>query len=195
MSKREDTNRPCDSEELTKKAAEGDAEVLDELVHCFERSLLHFAERYCRDEEDARDVVQDAYLAATRYLPGFRGEASIKTWLTRLVISACSHRRRGARNDPRRHVNLEDLPPRKSRQLSSDPEAERKALTREVLASVQEAMSKLNQTDRAVLLLRDGKEMTSAETAAFLGISVPAVKSRLHRARKAIRESLGDRAA
>jgi RNA polymerase sigma-70 factor, ECF subfamily len=182
--------KPCNSKDLTHRAASGDLEVLSELVHCFEDSLLHFASRYCRSREDARDVVQDAYEAATKHLEGFRGQASIKTWLTRLVISACSRRKRGARNDPRRHVPMDQLSVHQARSVSNPPSAEENTRRREILLDIQKALGQLNQTDQAVLLLRDGKELSSKETARFLGLSVAAVKSRLHRARKRVRQRL-----
>lgn len=183
-------NRPCNSKNLTQRAASGDLDVLPELVHCFEDSLLHFASRYCKSRDEARDVVQDAYEAATKHLEGFRGQASIKTWLTRLVISACSRRKRGARNDPRRHVSIDELSSHQARSVSAPPSAEDNTLRREILLDIQKALGHLNKTDQAVLLLRDGKELSSKETARFLGLSVAAVKSRLHRARKRIRQRL-----
>jgi len=178
---------------LTHRAASGDTDVLNEIVHCFENSLLHFARRYCKHQQDARDVVQDAYEAATKYLEGFQGNASIKTWLTKLVMSACSKKKRGARNDPNRHVSINDLTGKQAKAVSIGPDAERDVFRREILLDVQKALRVLSETDRAVLLLRDGKEMTSEETAHFLDLSVPAVKSRLHRARKSIRKFLEEK--
>lgn len=189
----EGIEKPCNPDDLTHRAASGDTDVLNEIVHCFENSLLRFARRYCKHQQDAHDVVQDAYEAATKYLDGFQGNASIKTWLTKLVMSACSKKKRGARNDPNRHVSINDLSGKQAKAVSKGPDAERDVLRREILLDVQKALRVLNETDRAVLLLRDGKEMTSEETASFLNLSVPAVKSRLHRARKSIRKFLEEK--
>ena len=182
--------RECDSADLTRRAVTGDKDVLDELVRCFERRLYDFARRYCGDEEDARDALQDAYETAARHIGGFRGEASIKTWVTRLVISACSRRHRGARNDPKRHVSLDQV---SAAQLTDTLHArvpEESIATQEMVERLERELLQMGEMDRAVLLLRDGQELSTAETAQFLGLTVPAVKSRLHRARKRVRKAL-----
>ncbi len=188
--RRGSVKRPCDGRDLTKKALSGDQDVLEELVRCFERKLFDFARRYCGNEEDARDALQDAYEAAAKHIGGFRGEASIKTWVTRLVISACSRRHRGARNDPSRHVNIElvNVLPARQNRLGVMPDEE--LAKQELYERVERELYRMSDTDRAVLLLRDGQELSTEETADFLGLTVPAVKSRLHRARKRVRQAL-----
>jgi len=182
----------CDGKQLTKRAVYGDVEVLDELARCFERKLYDFARRYCSSEEDARDALQDAYEAAARHIGGFRGEASIKTWVTTLVISACSRRHRGARNDPKRHVALDHAGLQKSRHLQAPALPDEELARKEKYREIEQQLLKMSETDRAVLLLRDGQELSTAETASFLGLSVPAVKSRLHRARKKVRAAVSN---
>ncbi len=184
--------RNCDSADLTRRAASGDRDVLAELVECFERRLYDFARRYCGDEEDARDALQDAYETAARHIGGFRGEASIKTWVTRLVISACSRRHRGARNDPKRHVYLDQVSNGQlTHALHPSHAPEESIATQEMMDRLERELLKMGEMDRAVLLLRDGQELSTAETAEFLGLTIPAVKSRLHRARKRVRKALG----
>ncbi len=182
--------KTCDGKDLTQKALSGESDVLDELVRCFERKLFDFARRYCGNEEDARDALQDAYEAATKHIGGFRGEASIKTWVTRLVISACSRRHRGARNDASRHVDIEHVNVASARHnlLAALPDEE--FARQELFERVEREIYQMSDTDRAVLLLRDGQELSTEETADFLGLTVPAVKSRLHRARKRVRTAL-----
>lgn len=180
----------CDGQELTRKAVGGSPDVLDELVRCFEAKLLEFGRRYCGSEEDAKDALQDAYEAATRHLKGFRGEASIKTWLTRLLISACSRRRRGAKNDPSRHRSLDLTPAQEARYLSANFPPEDELARRQLFDQLQRALMDLAETDRLVLLLRDGQQLTAPEAASLMGLTVPAIKSRLHRARKRIREAM-----
>jgi RNA polymerase sigma-70 factor (ECF subfamily) len=108
--------------------------------------------------------------------------------LTRLVISACSRKKRGLRNNPRIHVSLEDIGSRREVRPHTRPQAESTAAIKEAFEHIETALNQLNATDRAVLLLRDGKELSTAETARVLDLTVPAVKSRLHRARKSIRQ-------
>jgi len=180
----------CDAKRLTKRATHGDVDVLDELARCFERKLYDFARRYCSSEEDARDALQDAYEAAARHIGGFRGEASIKTWVTTLVMSACSRRHRGARNDPKRHVTIDHAGLQRSRHLRSSSLPDEELARKEQYREIEQELFKMTETDRTVLLLRDGQELSTAETASFLGLSVPAVKSRLHRARKRVRAAI-----
>jgi len=180
----------CDAKRLTKRATHGDVDVLDELARCFERKLYDFARRYCSSEEDARDALQDAYEAAARHIGGFRGEASIKTWVTTLVMSACSRRHRGARNDPKRHVTIDHAGLQRSRHLRSSSLPDEELARKEQYREIEQELLKMTETDRTVLLLRDGQELSTAETASFLGLSVPAVKSRLHRARKRVRAAI-----
>lgn len=182
--------KPCNGQNLTERAAEGDEAVLADIVGCLENNLLQFARRYCKNSQDAQDVLQDAYVAAAKHLKGFQGSASIKTWMTRLVISACSKRKRGIRNDPSIHIAIEDLSNRRREYLSKSPEAEDTLFRQEVFLDLKKALKGMNKTDQTVLLLRDGKELSAKETADFLGLSVSAVKSRLHRARKHVREHL-----
>lgn len=180
----------CDGQELTRKAVGGNPEVLEELVRCLEAKLLQFGRRYCGNEEEARDALQDAYEAATRHLKGFRGEASVKTWLTRLLISACSRRRRGAKNDPSKHRSLDLTPSQEARFLSEDELPEDELARQEMIHHLQKALMELGETDRMVLLLRDGQQLTAPEAASVMGLTIPAVKSRLHRARKRVREAM-----
>ena len=180
----------CDAKRLTKRATHGDVDVLDELARCFERKLYDFARRYCSSEEDARDALQDAYEAAARHIGGFRGEASIKTWVTTLVMSACSRRHRGARNDPKRHVTIDHAGLQRSRHLRSSSLPDEELARKEQYREIEQELLKMTETDRTVLLLRDGQELSTAETASFLGLSLPAVKSRLHRARKRVRAAI-----
>ncbi len=182
--------KPCNGQDLTERAAGGEEFVLEDIVGCLENNLLHFARRYCKNEDDAQDVLQDAYEAAAKHLKDFQGAASIKTWMTRLVMSACSKRKRGIRNDPSKHVALDNLQKGHREAPSKEPDAENTVFRRELIQSLKTALEQMNKMDQTVLLLRDGKELSARETAEFLGLSVSAVKSRLHRARKHVREHL-----
>ncbi len=154
--------------------------------------LVGLARRILRDQEaEAADAVQDAYISALRSLDEFRGDASLATWLHRIVVNAALMRRRATRL--RRETPLEspewtadDAPPdllsRAAPAQSLDEALERKQLR----ACIRACVEQLPPTYRAVVLLREVRELDTRETAAALGISPNAVKVRLYRARQAL---------
>ena len=182
----------CDDGELTRRAAQGDPGVFGDLIRCYEEKILSAARLRCGDPEDAQDVMQDTYVAAMRYLPNFRGEATVRSWLFRLAMSACTKRRRGRKNDPRLHVPLavpranEEIPPLEL-PAGETEDPERQAAIAQSLREVARVLKEMKDLDRAVLLLVDGEGHRPSEAAELLQLSPSAVKSRLHRARKAFR--------
>jgi RNA polymerase sigma-70 factor, ECF subfamily len=189
-----DERPACDDADLTRRAADGDPEVFGDIIRCYQDRILAAARARCGDPDDAQDVLQDTYVAAMRYLPGFRGEATVKGWLFRLAMSACTKKRRGRKNDPRLHVPLmsprgdEGPPPLDLPDPAAD-DPERQAALSQSLQGVGEVLMQMRELDRAVLLLVDGEGQRPAEAAELLGLTPSAVKSRLHRARKAFREA------
>jgi RNA polymerase sigma-70 factor, ECF subfamily len=184
----------CDDAELTRRAADGDPDVFGDIIRCYSDRLLSAARARCNDPQDAQDVLQDTYIAAMRYLPGFRGEATVRGWLFRLAMSACTKKRRGRKNDPKLHVPIlnrtdEDGPPPIDLSATDATDPERQAAVGQVMKQMSDLLLDMKEQDRAVLLLVDGEGRRPAEVAPLLGLSVPAVKSRLHRARKAFRDA------
>ena len=175
----------CNDGDLTERARVGDLSVFQDMIRCYSERLLAFSRDRCGDDEDARDTVQDAFVAAYRYLPGFRGETTLKSWLFRLVASACMKRRRGMKHDRKRHSSI-DADDAKQYAVE-DPDPERQAAMTELVDVVSTALSELSELDRAVLLMRDSEQMSATEVASALRLTVPAVKSRLHRARSTVR--------
>lgn len=176
----------CKPNELRERAARGDPALLADLFTCFRSDLMGFLRQRCGNTGDADDALQDAFVAATRYLSGYRGETPLKNWLYRLASTACTRMRRGRKNDPKRHSEYEDTAPPAIQKMGQDVEAMLEAR----LTPLQDALSALNPTDRAVLMLRDGEQMSAREVAAALSITEAAVKSRLHRARQATQARL-----
>jgi RNA polymerase sigma-70 factor (ECF subfamily) len=179
----------CKPDELKDRAARGDPELLEDLFSCFRTDLTAFLRQRCGNAGDADDAVQDVFVAAARYLEGYRGETTLKNWLYRLASSACMRMRRGRKNDPKLHDAFEEsgtspAVDRMGKQLEAMLEAR--------LMPLQAAMETLAPTDRAVLMLRDGHELSTREVAEQLSLSEAAVKSRLHRARKALKEHLSE---
>ena len=174
----------CQPEELRARAARGDPALLQDLFECFRGDLMGFLRHRCGNAGDADDAMQDAFVAATRYLSGYRGETPLKNWMYRLASSACTRMRRGRKNDHRLHATYEDgLPPavdRMGREVESMIEAR--------LSPLRRSLEAMDARDRAVLMLRDGEQMSTREVARALSLTEGAVKSRLHRARKALRD-------
>ena len=177
-------------EELVVKARQGDHDSFEELVRMTYVDAYNLAFRLTGDEEDARDVVQDAYLRAFRGLRRFRGEAQFTTWLYRITAN-CAASSLGKRVRHRHDVLDED---EEIIDLSArvDPaeQADRGAVRERVKAALAELPPRL----RAVVVLRDVYDLSHEAIAAELGISESAAKVRLHRARRKLRERLYPRA-
>jgi RNA polymerase sigma-70 factor (ECF subfamily) len=145
----------------------------------------------CRHDQDAQDVVQDTLLAAARSLRDFRAAASVSTWLYAITRSFCIKKRRRSKFAPRFEVSL-DASEGRDALVARDPARgpEELAQGNEVQAALEQAIRTLEPRQREVLLLRDVEGLSAPETAEVTGLSVEAVKSRLHRARVALRERL-----
>lgn len=176
--------------ELLAAARGGDADATEALLERHQARVYRFGMKMCRDPEDAKDVLQDTLLAAARGLPTFRGEASLPTWLFTIARSYCIKRRRkGAQLRA-----FEGEAQGEAASTSDAAPAPDEALARkEVAEVVDEAISALEPMYREVLVLRDVEGLPASEVAEVLGIGVDAVKSRLHRARLAVRARVAPR--
>jgi RNA polymerase sigma-70 factor (ECF subfamily) len=177
---------PHEVADLVAAACEGDRAAFDELVRITYADSYTLALRLTGNEEDARDVVQDAYLRAFRGLKGFRGDAQFSTWMYRITAN-CANTHLGKRNK-HRHEELSDDAPIADDHPSSDPQlqADAGALRERLGVSLAALPPKLRQ----VVVLRDIYDLPHETIAAELGISETAAKVRLHRARKKLREDL-----
>lgn len=172
--------------DLVAEAKAGDARAFEELVRRTHAGALTLAVRLMGNEEDAHDVVQDAYVRAYRGLRRFRGDARFSTWLYRIVANCCATSL-GKRNR-NRHEELTDDAPFADDHPDRDPElAAAGALERE---RVSAAVAALPERLRLVVVLRDVYDLPHEAIAAELGISETAAKVRLHRARKKLRARL-----
>jgi RNA polymerase sigma-70 factor (ECF subfamily) len=171
----------------------GDDGAYEELVRAYGGRLVQVARRYVGDEE-ARDAVQEALLAAFKAIDRFDGKSKISTWLHRIVVNTCLMRLRRQKSRPEQSIEpllpafLEDGHRAEPGPDWESPEAIlRRTETREL---VREAIDRLPKNYRTVLLLRDIEGLSGAEVGEMLGITTGAVKVRLHRARQALREIL-----
>ena len=177
---------PSELAELVALAREGDPDAFEEVVRLTYVDTYTLAYRLTGDEEDARDVVQEAYLRAYRGIRRFRGEAQFSTWMYRITANcAATHLGRRARH---RHDELDDDAPYAEGRAEADPQvsADAGALRERLSAAIGDLPPRL----RAVVVLRDVYDLSHTDIAAELGISESAAKVRLHRARRKLRERL-----
>lgn len=169
---------------LVQRARSGDAKALEELLASVAPSVERFGMRMCKSSHDADDVLQDTLLTIATHLGEFEGRSSLRSWVFALTRSACMRRRRGLKNQP--HAIDEHAP--EPRDLSASPEE--RAADRELALALTRALDALPEEHREVIVLRDIEGLSASEAAASLGVSVDAVKSRLHRARESLRTAL-----
>ncbi len=184
-----------DDAALVERARSRDGAAVRLIMQRHNRQLYRAARGVLNDDAEAEDVVQEAYVRAFTHLDGFRGEAQLSTWLTRIALNEALGRLRRRRIT----VSLKDidaitdqgearviyLP---SARQDSDPEAA--AIQAEVRRLLERAVDELPDSFRMVFVLRDIEEMSIEETAAHLGLRPETVKTRLHRARRLLRQSL-----
>lgn len=171
-------------EELVRRAGEGDRAAFSALVERHGDALFGFTRRTCGPGVDPEDALQDGLLAAWRGAASFRGEASGRTWLFQVVLHACRRRARLRAGQPRAHEPLD----RAEAVPSAAPGAEERVAALQTGAALERALSALSPEAAEVLMLRDVSGLSGEETAAVLGVSVAAMKSRLHRARLELKE-------
>ncbi|HSD50320.1 MAG TPA: sigma-70 family RNA polymerase sigma factor [Candidatus Methylomirabilis sp.] len=185
--------------DLVERLRAGDVTALEALMERYGSRVYRLAHGITRNEADAEEVVQDVFLTLFRKIHTFEGRAALGTWIYRVTTNAALIKRRGQRGD--REVPLEPPLPAFSvdghraeegsyarADWSQTPEAD--LLSQETREVLSKAIDSLPDQYRAVLVLRDVEGLSSEEVAQVVGDSVPAVKSRLHRARMALREEL-----
>jgi RNA polymerase sigma-70 factor (ECF subfamily) len=181
---------------LLDRAQEGEVEAFESLVERHKDRLFGLALRMTRSEADAAEVVQDTFLAAYQNLKRFRGEAAFGSWVHRIAANNALMRLRHQRvvEAATEELLAPEFTERGS--LAEAPEvdwsrrADEKVLDEELGRAIRQGTDALPEGYREVFLLKDVEGMSYEEIAEMMGISVPAVKSRLHRARLALREKI-----
>ena len=182
-----------DESALVARARTGDVQAFTELVNHYERKIYRLAKHITQNDEDAEDVLQETFLKAYEHLDSFQGNSKFYTWIVRIGVNEALMKLRKRKAD--RTVPLdepvdtgEEMVAREIAVWEDNPEQRySREEMREILDS---AITTLKPDFRTVFILRDIEELSTEETAESLGISVPAVKSRLLRARLALREKL-----
>lgn len=180
---------------LLAELRQGQEAAFERLVRSHGGPLLATARRIVGHEEDAREAVQDAFLSAFKALGDFNGESRLSTWLHRIVVNAALQKLRRRQRKPERLID--DLLPR----FGDDGHALEPADTwnepseaivqrQETRALVRQAIEQLPEQYRTILVLRDLEGLDTEEAAQALDVTIPVVKTRLHRARQALRTLL-----
>ena len=183
-----------DEAALVRRIVGGDVGAFEHLMRLHNRRLYRLARATLRDDAEAEDALQEAYLAAHRALGAFRGESGLATWLSRLVTNECLDR---LRKQARRHnifpiVSLDaEIEPGAAMDDSRQAESPDTSLVRaQMRALLERKLDALPETFRSVFVLRVVEELSVEETAAALGIPEATVRSRHFRARSLMREAL-----
>jgi RNA polymerase sigma-70 factor (ECF subfamily) len=183
-------------EELVARASAGDLDSFNQLVARWERPIYALAYRTLRREEDARDVVQDAFLRAYRGLKGFKGQAKFSSWLYRITLNLC---RDWARRERRAAIvqvpegsDPADLVDAKA---SDDESVEDLVARREMSAAVAKAMAELPEEQRTAIILKEYHGLTFQEIADQLDCPLSTVKTRLYQGLSVLRRRLERRQA
>ena len=175
--------------ELAARVASGDGAAFELLMRRHNRRLYRIARSVLRDDADAEDALQESYLAAYRAIGAFRGESSLATWLSRLVLNQCFARQR---REKRRDNIVSIVPEPEGDDIAqADFETPDRSLVRSQLrALLQRRLDELPEAFRTVFVLRCVEELSVEETAELLAIPEATVRSRHFRARGLLRESL-----
>ena len=171
--------------ECVKRVQRGDTQSFEILVRRHQKTTFNLIYRFLGDYDEATETAQEVFLSAYSSIQQFRGDANFATWLYRIAFNHASSRRKSLNSKLQRHVALED---EVVADCSADPETS--AERREIQQCVQQALNSLDREDAQIILLRDLQDVRYEDIAETLDVPVGTVKSRLHRARQALRASL-----
>lgn len=181
-------------EELIKNAQDGDKKALAELVKKYEQTVYNFSFKVCRNREFAENAMQETFMSMVKSIGQFSGKSKLSTWLYTVVSNHCLMQARSSKkyqitdsiDDDEKFIDEKEISDWK---VSPEKVTENNELKK----ILDEAIQKLPPEYRVVFLLRDAEGLSTEETGKILDLSVPAVKSRLHRARAFLRNELNER--
>jgi RNA polymerase sigma-70 factor (ECF subfamily) len=187
-------NLPISDEEVVRRVRAGETGLFEVVMRRYNQRLYRVARAILRDDAEAEDVTQQAYVNAYRHLDQFAGLAKFSTWLTRIAVhEALARARRRGRFEEQETVddgNGDTMDALKS----PGPDPERQAFAGELRGLLESAIGALPEHYRAVFVMRDVEGMSTAESADCLDITEETAKTRLHRARRLLRDALYERA-
>jgi RNA polymerase sigma-70 factor, ECF subfamily len=180
-----------DEHDLVRRLRNHDEDAFETMIHKFAPGLLRVARRFFTNEQDARDVVQQAFVSVTKAIGGFEHQSRLSTWLYRIVVNEALLELRRRRRRP--EVSIEELLPSfdlngKLELDADDSIADELPIERqETRQFVRNCIAMLPESYRVAVLLRDIEDLTADEAAAAIGVTPNALKVRLHRGRQALR--------
>jgi RNA polymerase sigma-70 factor (ECF subfamily) len=182
-----------DETPLVERAKSGDAAAFTELVNRYERKIFRLAKHITQNDEDAEDVLQETFLKAYSHLDTFQGQSKFYTWIVRIAVNEALMKLRKRKSS--KTVSLDEPTDTGEetmvREIAVWEESPEQKYSRDELREIlDKAVDSLKPAFRTVFVLRDIEELSTEETASALDISIPAVKSRLLRARLQLREKL-----
>ena len=181
-----------DDREAVRQVQAGDREAFEPLVEKYKRKVFRLAYQVLRDQEEALDASQEAFVKAFRALPAFKGDSAFYTWLFRITMNVALDRKR-QRTTRAKSLGAADVPPEEWERTaaSTDPDPEDVASGAERRERIRKGLDSLSEHHRAIIILSDIEGLQYREIAEVLGIPMGTVMSRLHHARKRLREALG----
>lgn len=181
-----------DEEKIIEEAKSGDKKAMAELVKAYEKTIYNFAFKICRNPDKAEDIMQETFFSMIKSLKQFDGKSKLSTWLYRIVVNHCLMEGRKKRHD---FVSIDDDDNGlydSTYTADWDNIPVNSIENKELRTILDKAIEKLAPDYRAVFLLRDVEGLSTEETGKVTELSVPAVKSRLHRARAFLRNEINE---
>ena len=172
--------------ECVRRVQQGDTDSFEVLVRRHEKAIFNLIYRLLGNYDEAAEVAQEVFLSAFKSIHQFRGEANFSTWLYRIGLNHASTRRKSLQTSQQRHIPLDGTEVIADGAVDPAKSVEHK----EIQQRVQQALNSLDPEDARIVLLRDLQDIPYEDVAQMLDIPVGTVKSRLHRARQALKTSL-----
>lgn len=172
--------------ECVRRVQQGDTDSFEVLVRRHEKAIFNLIYRLLGNYDEAAEVAQEVFLSAFKSIHQFRGEANFSTWLYRIGLNHASTRRKSLQSSQQRHIPLDGTEVIADGAVDPAKNVEHK----EIQQRVQQALNSLDPEDARIVLLRDLQDFPYEDVAEMLDIPVGTVKSRLHRARQALKTSL-----
>ena len=179
-------------EKLIKKAQEGDRNALAKLVKQYEQTVYNFAFKICRNKDKAEHTMQETFLSMVKSIKQFSGKSKLSTWLYTVVSNHCLMMARSNKKHLHTSLDDEDALIDEKNITDWDVSPDRLAENGELNEILKKAIDKLPPDYRVVFMLRDIQGFSTEETGKAINLTIPAVKSRLHRARAFLRNELNN---
>lgn len=178
---------------LIERFRKGSIEAYEELISRYEAKVYNLAMRFTRNQEDAEEVLNDVFTTIYQKVEGFQGKSAFSSWLYRIIVNAAFMKLRKRRQN--NTIAIEDLSPGiRQNSIERDPNigsrSDLLSMNRELRETLEAAINRLPDQYRAVFVLRDVDGLSNQEVGEILELSIPAVKSRLHRSRLMLRRKL-----